>query len=347
MARPRKGVHTKRAEAAPEVRVQNDAEEFDIANISSARLPVRRKPPKEVKIGRDFMTRQEEIETQLFDALDDVLAKPEMSSVVIGGVTKTISGKLLRQVFHALGQVLSNDSYKYSNEKEHTGIAVQGEIKRINEPNITLQPQRINEKNYYHSQIRTSLRELAKLAFGVDNPTGEQYKEVNKTLIALQNEGLQIKYQGTEVQKSLLWVEGRTIRNYKTQEQELSIVLNPLFAMNAAKNYALHPQDANRRIAQAVKQPTEAHYILRDILAMQDKRKPFRIYITTLLQKLDLIDEYKKNKKRVMESKLPKLFQAMVDIKLIEALPTLETGFKGELEYKFILDKKYAKPLEE
>ena len=319
-----------------------------LIEVSKVRVPRRKTPPKNFKIGREFLTRQEDIEICIFDALDNMVeTKPDIRNVVIGGVTNTISGKLLRQVFHALGQVLSNDSYKYENTEEHTGLAVRGQIDGIDHPNAVIPPMKINGANYYHSHIITSLRELAKLAFGVDNPTGEQYKEINKTLIALQNDGLQIKYQGSEVQKSLLWIEGRTTRNYKTQEQELSIVLNPIFAMNAAKSYALHPQDANRRIAQAVKQPTEAHYILRDILAMQDKRKPFRIYITTLLQKLNLMEMYKKNRKRVMEEKLPKLFQTMKDIKLIEDLPKIETGVKGELEYIFILDKKYTKPLKE
>lgn len=316
--------------------------------VGKEKQPKRKRPPKDFKIGRAIIQSQSNLEQQLFD----VLETKEKREFVISGVAKSITPKLLHQTIFAIGQVLSNTSYQYGNEKDYTGMAVDGEcIRTKKEPLIGQEKNdkgEIVEKEYHYAEIKTSLRELAKFAFGTDEPTGLQRQEIEKALYALQNEGVSIPFDGKIYNKSLVWIEGWVTRENENDLKELYLVLNPIFGKMAAKNYAKHPQDASKRLSNAVSQVTIDHLRLRDLLAMQQvKKEPFRRYISELLEYLGLTEEYKKNKKRVMDVKLPKLFKAMVDIKLLNSMPKIETGIKGELEFVFDINKDYSKPLKE
>ena len=316
--------------------------------ISKEKKPVRRKPPKEFKIGRALMTTQGNVEQQLFD----ILEAKDNRNYTISGVTKSITPKLLHQTIFAIGQVLSNISYLYGNEKDFTGMATDGEcIRAKKEPVIGKERNEKGElvdKAYHYAEVKTSLRELAKFAFGTDEPNHQQRLDIEKALYAFQNEGVQLTINGKTYTKSLVWIEGWTSRENENDLKEVYLVLNPIFAMNAAKSYAKHPQDASKRLSNAVRQVTIAHLKLRDLLAMQQvKKEPFRRCASELLEYLGLTDEYKKNPKRVMETKLPNLFKAMVDIKLLNDMPTKETGIKGELEFVFNINKNYSKPIKE
>ena len=347
MARTRK----KNIEVANSVvseRVVDTPIDSGLSIISSDRKPVRKKPPKEFKIGRALMTTQNSVEQQLFD----ILEAKDNRNYTISGVTKSITPKLLHQTIFALGQVLSNTSYQYGNEKDHTGMAVDGKISKgsIKPMDIkeTSEEGSLIEKQYHYAEVKTSLRELAKFAFGTDEPNHQQRLDIEKALYAFQNEGVQLTINGKTYTKSLVWIEGWTSRENENDLKEVYLVLNPIFAMNAAKSYAKHPQDASKRLSNAVRQVTIAHLKLRDLLAMQQvKKEPFRRYASELLEYLGLTDEYKKNPKRVMETKLPNLFKAMVDIKLLNDMPTKETGIKGELEFVFNINKNYSKPIKE
>lgn len=323
-------------------------DEKNFIEVSKERLPIRKRPPKEFKIGRALMTTQGSVERQLFD----ILEAKNNRNYTISGVTRAITPKLLHQVIFALGQVLSNASYQYGNEESHTGMATDGNISKGQLPPMMIKEKNetggIVDKPYHYAEVKTSLRELAKFAFGTDEPTGVQRQEIEKALYAFQNEGVQLTINGHTYAKSLVWIEGWSSRENENDLKEVYLVLNPVFAMGAAKSYAKHPQDASKRLNNAVSQVTIHHLKLRDLLAMQQVRKePFRRYVSELLEYLELMDEYKKNRKRVMESKLPKLFQAMVDIKLLNSIPKIETGVKGELEFVFDINKNYSKPIKE
>lgn len=328
--------------------LQPNDTEGEQEEIRIERKPIRKRPPKNFKIGRALMTTQNSVEKQLFD----ILEAKENRNYTISGVTKSITPKLLHQTIFALGQVLSNTSYQYGNERANTGMAKDGNISRGH-----LQPMEIKEKDdegsliekqYHYAEVKTSLRELAKFAFGTDEPNYQQRLDIEKALYAFQNEGVQLTINGQTYAKSLVWIEGWSSREKENDLKEVYLVLNPIFAMGAAKNYAKHPQDASKRLSKAVRQVTIAHLKLRDLLAMQQvKKEPFRRYVSELLDYLDLTEEYKKNPKRVMLTKLPNLFQAMVDIKLLNSIPKKETGVKGELEFIFDINKDYSKPIKE
>lgn len=323
-------------------------DEKNFIEVSKERLPIRKRPPKEFKIGRALMTTQGSVERQLFDALE---AKNNRN-YTISGVTKSITPKLLHQTIFALGQVLSNTSYMYGNEQDHTGMAKEGKISKGVLPPMDIK-ERSEEgdlvtKPYHYAEVKTSLRELAKFAFGTDEPNHQQRQDIEKALYAFQNEGVQLTINGHTYAKSLVWIEGWSSRENENDLKEVYLVLNPIFAMGAAKSYAKHPQDASKRLSNAVKQVTIAHLKLRDLLAMQQvKKEPFRRYVSELLEFLGLTEEYKKNPKRVMETKLPNLFKAMIDIKLLNSMPTKETGIRGELEFVFDINKNYSKPTKE
>lgn len=331
-----------------EERVVDATIDSGLSIISSDRQPIRRKPPKEFKIGRALMTTQGSVERQLFD----ILEAKENRNYTISGVTKSITPKLLHQTIFALGQVLSNTSYQYGNEKEHTGMAKDGQISKGVLPPMDIKEQSeeggLVNKQYHYAEVKTSLRELAKFAFGTDEPNHQQRQDIEKALYAFQNEGVQLTINGRTYTKSLVWIEGWTSREKENDLKEVYLVLNPIFAMGAAKSYAKHPQDASKRLSNAVRQVTIAHLKLRDLLAMQQvKKEPFRRYISELLEYLELTSEYKKNPKRLMEVKLPNLFKAMVDINLLNSMPKKETGVRGELEFVFDINKNYAKPIKE
>jgi hypothetical protein len=334
---------------APERNLQEKIAEAQVDNllseISSQRKPLRKRLPKTFKVGRALMANQDSIENQLFD----ILEAKETRSFEVCGVAKSITPKLLHQTTFALCQVLSNTSYQYGNEEAHTGMAVDGKcLKTHKEPlkgtEITKEGE-VVEKEYHYAEIRTSLKELAKFAFGVDEPTGVQRQEIEKALYAMQNDGVDIAFGGKVYHKSLVWVEGWVTREKENDLKEVYLVLNPIFGRLAAKSYAKHPQDASKRLNNAVKKVTIHHLRLRDLLANQKvKKEPFRRYISTLLKEIGLWEKYQSEKKRYM-AKLEEMFKAMVDIKLLNSMPERETGATGELEFIFDINKDYAKPI--
>lgn len=300
--------------------------------------------PPEFKMARDFITRQDNMEKQLVTAATsikfDTFDIPELEAAVSASISKGATPRTFRQLFFALAQTLANQSHALKNTKDYTGLIVDG-CRPNGNGVLSVESDGVA---YNYAEIEVSLYELIKLAFGTDTPKAVHYAEINKALFILKNTTIEIPFKDRVERHALVLIPKESGKK-GTGDNRLTIVLHPVFAMRTAKNYALHPQDANRRLALAVKQPTHPYYALRDLLGIQDKRKPFTRTLSQLAEDMGIKQELKKNRKRILEGTLPKAFKAMVDIRMLQALPKVK-NINGEPVYTFLLNKDYTKPLE-
>lgn len=307
-------------------------------------LVKKRSLPASFKMGRDFITRQGGMEEQLVNAASTMKFEsfniPELEAVINASISKGTTARTFRQLLFALAQTLANQSHEVKNTRDYTGLIVDG----IRPNGKGVPSLSTGGSDYNYAEIEVSLYELIKLAFGTDSPKAEHYAEINKALFILKNTSIEIPFLD-RIERHALVLIPKERGEKGTGDNRLTIILHPVFAMRTAKNYALHPQDANKRLALAVKQPTHPYYALRDLLGIQDKRKPFTRTLSQLADDMGIKQELKKNRKRILEGTLPKAFKAMVDIKMLLALPKVK-NINGEPVYTFLLNEDYTKPLE-
>lgn len=293
----------------------------------------KRKTPQSFKIGREFELRRSEAERTLFDSLG--VESKERTIKLTETADKNVSLLTIKRINFALGKILYNQSYQTKNTEENTGVAKGGTLS----DGSPIEPLRYGDKIYHHGEIIVKLSDLAAAALGVDpkDVTNAKKKEIEGTLYAMQK-GLIVTYtDGVVLNESLLWIK-RTLEDPKTKAKILDIVLNPIYAIGVANNFGAHPQDVLKRIGRA----TEPKLSLLSLLGIQDKRKPFRRYITTLLQDIGLYDEYKKKGAKYILKKLNSIFASMVKCGIISDLPEQRTGSTGEEEFIFYLSEDYV-----
>lgn len=304
-----------------------------------------RKLPSAFHISRNFEQNRGEYERTIFDSLlskrELALRQSEPGAILIEQ-PKGVSPVMLKRLNLALAQELYNTSYNNGTTEQNTGL-----IK-----NNTLQDGTIMQPvkgRYSFAQAIVSLTGLTSSLFGLPpgvSPTNKQKKETINLLQAVQKEGVSITYPNGDIMKqSLLWIK-TSFRVKKRNAWYYDLVFNPAFREQLAKGYVEHPQDIMQRLA-ATGNITEAKMDLLSLLGRQDRSKVCERYKSTLLQELGLMEEYRKNKKRV-EDKLRALFQSMIDIKLLS--PTSPDGGanpkeiiapNGELKYLFYYNPDY------
>ena len=291
--------------------------------------------PSSIKFGRFYEIKRPELQLSLFQNIEE--NRPNFT-LTIGSEDRDVSLLTIKRVDFALRELLYIQSYQNGNLEQNTGVAKNGVLlpSSENEEGQSISPEIIDGKEYHVGEIIVKEGDLAKLAFGRDD--GSTRKLTRGALKAMQ-EGITARNAfGDERRRSLIWLRGHDYDS-RTNAKLLDIVLHAFYAKDVASNFALHRQG----VLNLIGKPTDEKLDLLSLLGIQDKRKPFNIYTITLLEKLSLKEEYKKNKSRA-KKKIKDAIDAMLSCKMILQQPDTKKNSKGEIiEYTFYLNPNYTK----
>ena len=293
--------------------------------------------PTGIKYGRSYEMQRRPLQLSLFDAIGFL---PDSDK---GQLTITIGEKeerdlgvtllSLKKVDFALREALYIQSYQSGNTKEYTGLARGGRLT----DGTKIAKEKIDGKEYNAAEIRVKISDLAFRAFGVNSYTTRKQTEI--TLRAMQTGFTCRTAYGDEKRRSLLWLKGYDYDS-KTKAKYQTIVLTAIYSKDIQNNFALHRNGVLGMLGRVTDEKIE----LLSLLGIQDKRKPFVVYLYSLLDKLGLADEYKKNKKRVLKRLESDDFPSMVSCGIITQLPKVGKDLKGNvIKYTFILNPDYGK----
>lgn len=291
--------------------------------------------PTSAKFGRSYGLQRKEVQLTLFSALE---SKQEEFTLAIGTLKRGVSLLSIKRVDFALRELLYRQSYQMGNLDQNTGVAKKGVLLKTSpdEEQQTIPPTIYDGQAYFVGEILVKLSDLAMLAFG---KTDNNSKKVTEKVLQAMQEGIIARNAfGDEKRRSLLWLRGHDYDS-KTKAKMIDIVLHPIYAKDVKKNFAIHKSGVLNLIGSI----TDAKLDLLELLGLQDKRYPYRIYTATLLEKLNLEDEYKKNKART-KKKIADAITSMVSVGILIEEPEVKKTASGEIvEYIFKLNQNYGK----
>lgn len=276
--------------------------------------------PPTYKIGRAFSMQTGEISRDLFSVLEE----NKQGSYVISGLSRSVTEVDFEAFCIAIGQTLSNQSYLAGNIIEFSGLS-----KKLSKK---------HRENFggiaYNGDVRVTLNELCRNAYGVNEPSTEQRNSMSTLLEALHHNKLTITAPNGEKLESTLCA---TMSKYTAEDGAITydLYLHPILCHKVATNFAELPQDYTKRLTKAVTRKTAAHYKLSLLLASQDKRKPFVRTMAQLLKDLNLEAQYKKDRGRT-EKQILSVVESMKQTELISDYATEYITVRNKkLLYKF------------
>lgn len=293
------------------------------------------KEPPFFKVGRYATLQLSAIEKDLFT---DMYEK-ESGNYIISGLTKQVTELDFTAFTFAAGQILYNQSYKSGNENINSGLM------RAEAKSLSLK----TGETLYNGYIVTSLYELCRLAYGVQEPTTELKKKMATLIDAIDEKIAEIKFpNGDKLQSKLC-----SIMNKYTRAKDGAIVynlfLNPIFGCQIINQYGELPQDVIATLDKFCKKERQrkqaAHYILIRWLSVQDKRQSHKLYIETLIQELRMEDYFRKDKGKA-EKQLLSVCNTMVGIGILKSYDTeyTEIGRRRRIRsITFYLNPNYNK----
>lgn len=264
------------------------------------------KLPPSFKMGRDVALQLSRVEGDLFTEMKKK-NENENGKYIISGLSRAISELDFAGFSFAVCQILYNQSFQSGNIDTNSGLSK--EIDR----------DATEELGYaqYSGNIVTSLNDLCRLAYGVDEVTANQRKKMTSLINSIDDTYVQMQYPNGSYIKS--WLCRREEERYTAENGAVyyHLRLTHIFCSDVKNNYGELPQDITKRLSKATKKKTAAHYRLLRLLAIQTKNKPFVRTRDELLNELNLDETYKKDKGRT-ENQLISLFECMKEIKMID-----------------------------
>lgn len=294
------------------------------------------------------------IERSLFDALKDLektggQIEHKTKDATIQISPSEISELTMTRIDFALSQILYNTSFQYGTQRENTGLIKDGQTIEGELP-PTLPG--VKGNNYQSGEIAFSLADITALAFGITDKSkvyNIQKQEIKGALAALDKMKVSITYPNGDVLTQKLFIIAEEY--YRKEDGALfyHAFLNPIYTMQLKGGTAAYPQNIMQRLANATGKMTAAKLRLTKILAAQKLSVPFVRYKEELLSELEMLEDYRKDKKRA-NNKLEALFQNMREIGLLLPSapgggenPVIDTGASGELRYTFHLNPEFVK----
>lgn len=248
--------------------------------------------PDFFKVGRDGILQLAKIDNRtLFTAQEEA----ESGNYIIGGLGRKISAVDFEAFKMGIAQVLYNQSYQSGHETENTGI----------QKHVVKQ-----SPDKYGGEVVVSLNELCRLSYGVDEPSKQQKEAMTALLKTLHTNVAHVAFPNGDTLDVTLCATMNIFTRKQDNAKLYNLILNPIFCSRVATNYAELPQDATKRLTASTDRKTESHYLLFSLLAIQDRRKPCKRRIGTLLEELRLTDAYKERASRT-EKQLLSLFEDM------------------------------------
>lgn len=265
------------------------------------------KLPPSFKMGRDVALQLSRVEGDLFTEMEKNENEGENGKYITSGISRVVSELDFMGFSFAVCQILYNQSFQNGNTDTNSGIS------REEAPRATKK----TGSSQHIGDITTSLNDLCRLAYGVDAPDARQKRSMSTLLKTVDNTPI-VTYlpNGDKLETKLC----ATISRYTREEDKAvfyHLYLPSVFCSKVKNNYGELPQDITKRLSEATKKKTAAHYHLLLLLSLQTKNKPFVRTIGQLLKDLNLDEAHKKDKGRT-ERQLVSLFECMKKTKMID-----------------------------
>ena len=288
--------------------------------IRDISLILEKPEPPFFKVGRYAALQLSKVERDLFTDMEEA----ESGNYIISGLTKQVTELDFTAFTFAVGQILYNQSYKSGNEDVNSGFKRE----------LSKNPTKATGEAQYYGSIVTSLNELCRLAYGVQEPTTELKKKMVTLIDTIDKKPVEIKFPNGDKLESKLCV---TMNKY-TREKDGAILydlyLNPIFGSQIQRQFGELPQDVIASLEKSCKEKKQrkqaAHYLLLRWLSVQDKRYPHKLTIDVIIQELRMEEYFKKNK-GMAEKQILSICKAMEDIGILSSheVAYRETG-KGK-----------------
>jgi len=299
--------------------------------------------PQTYKVARQYLTQAPQVENLFSKLMERELGKDGGESYLISGLD-TISKTDFAYFTLAAQQILYNQSYLCGNEDTNSGIS-----REIASKTRALLGDSIDH-HLFSGEIIFTLNELCRLMYGEPQPQSIIRKRVENMIKTLHKEPIKVTWANGDTTETYICNIRR--RDYRKKDGAVAyrLWLSPIFTENVKRNFAELPQDALPRLMDSLKknkiQRTFAGAQLLKLLSCQDKRKPYKVGLDKLLNTLDRMEAFKKNKTRTIKD-LWKLFKVMEDIGIITGLPREIDLADGTRGFVFRLNPNFVRPKDE
>ena len=262
--------------------------------------------PPFFKHGRFAALQMAEVERDLFSDMREA----ESGNYIISGLTKQVTELDFTAFTFAVGQILYNQSYRSGNEDINSGLKRE----------LSKKPTEATGEPQYYGSIVTSLNELCRLAYGIEEPSTELRKKMVTLIDTIHKQPVEIKFPNGDRMESVLCATMGKYTRAKDGAILYDLHLNPIFGSQIQRQFGELPQDVILCLEKSCKEKKQrkqaAHYILLRWLSVQDKRYSHKLTIDVIIQLLRMEEYFKKNK-GMAEKQLLSICDTMVDIGLL------------------------------
>ena len=276
--------------------------------------------PPFFKVGRYAALQFSKVERDLFTDMEEA----ESGNYIISGLTKQVTELDFTAFTFAVGQILYNQSYKSGNEDVNSGFKRE----------LSKNPTKATGEAQYYGSIVTSLNELCRLGYGVEEPSTELRKKIATLIDTIHKQPVEIKFPNGDILESVLCATMGKYTRAKDGAILYDLHLNPIFGSRIQKQFGELPQDVILCLEKSCKKKKQrkqaAHYLLLRWLSVQDKRYPHKRTIDVLIRELRMEEYFKKNK-GMAEKQLLSICNVMEDVGILSSheVDYKETG-KGK-----------------
>ena len=283
-------------------------------------LVITKPEPPFFKVGRYAALQLSKVERDLFTDMEEA----ESGNYIISGLTKQVTELDFTAFTFAVGQILYNQSYKSGNEDINSGLKRE----------LSKKPTQATGEAQYYGSIVTSLNELCRLAYGVEEPSTELRKKMVSLIDTIHKQPVEIKFPNGDILESVLCATMGKYTRAKDGAILYDLHLNPIFGSQIQRQFGELPQDVILCLEKSCKEKKQrkqaAHYLLLRWLSVQDKRYPRKLTIDVIIKELRMEEYFKKNK-GMAEKQLLSICNTMEDIGILSSheVDYRETG-KGK-----------------
>ena len=276
--------------------------------------PPRRTPPTR-KMARLPILNNNPMQRSLFDELER--QNEEGTLEMTSKIPSLISDLDFNALLTGAMAVLSDQSYLYHNEEELSGMA------KIKVPILGKDNKEVH--NGYMGIIDVSLNELCIEGYGYTSADKIQkiHKDgMIKAIEAVNSNAIAIKFPNGDIVECTLINKQLCYVRKSDGARMYRLILNPIFTANSM-GFGVVPRGAITLIAQNLKgkkkRLNEAYHKFLLLLAVT-RGEVASISLENLLKRLELLDSFKKDRKRTIE-KLELLFTTFLEERFILEMP--------------------------
>lgn len=291
------------------------------------------------KVGRCAALQLSKVERDLFTDMEEA----KSGNYIISGLTKKVTELDFTAFTFAIGQILYNQSYKSGNDDINSGLETH------KAKNLSIK----TGETLYYGSIVTSLNELCRLAYGVQEPTTELKRKMVTLIDTIDTKPVEIKFPNGDKLESKLCVIMNKYKRKKDGAILYDLYLNPIFGVQITRQFGLLPQDVIASLEKSCKKKKQrkqaAHYQLLRWLSVQDKSYPHPLTIGFITKQL-MMEKYFNNNPGMAEKRILSICEIMEDIGILSnhEVAYKETGKGKRIEkITFYLNPNFTRTTQE